>query len=298
MIKKYLIILLVVLASILLVVSYQQLVKQQQLTIKQQQLINEVLTAQKIIADQNNHLHLLDHLFELDSFLLNYQNLDSLINHYQFLKSAAESENYINSIQDRISFIESYSQSSQFESNRIIQLKNQVKIQEKSIQELNSSLASNNAENKRIIDDLKASLKEQSTQLVTQKTEISKKEMIQIITFTSSNGILVHYIGDVLDDKATGSGIGIWTTGSKYQGEWLNNQRHGKGTFLWSDGDKYEGDFQNDIRSGFGVYYFKTGERYDGEWNNNKRNGEGILIDKDSIVTFKGYWIDDKPEMK
>lgn len=291
MLKKYLNVILTIGVTILLGICIL-------LFVQQKQLKREIAMGQSIISDQDTQFHLLNHLFELDALLLNFQNLDSLKEHYVFLQSDNESEMYKNRINDRISFIKNYAQSNQAESVAIIQLKSRLNSQEKRIESLNSSLASAYTENKQTIDELNARLKKQNELLVNQKTEISKKEKIQIITFNSTKNIVVHYMGEVVQGKANGNGMGIWATGSKYQGEWLNNERHGKGTYQWSDGDKYEGDYLHDMRSGFGIYHFKTGERYEGEWSNDKRNGEGTLFDKDSNVRFKGIWVDDKPQVK
>lgn len=127
---------------------------------------------------------------------------------------------------------------------------------------------------------------------------LDRKENIQVITFKSSKGDEVHYLGEVKNGKANGGGVGIWRTGSIYRGQWKNNKRHGEGVFEWADGQKYEGDFKNDVRTGEGTYYWPSGERYEGEFKNNRREGEGTLYDPDGNVSFEGKWKNDEPVVK
>jgi hypothetical protein len=121
--------------------------------------------------------------------------------------------------------------------------------------------------------------------------EIEKNR--NILSFKNVNGNIVHYIGDLDDNKAHGYGIGIWETGGVYKGDWRNNMRHGKGRYEWVDGEIYEGDFINDQRNGYGTYYFKNGERYIGEWKNNKRHGKGKILNKQDELMYEGYWEND-----
>lgn len=127
------------------------------------------------------------------------------------------------------------------------------------------------------------------------KTEqLEYRDKVKVITFMSSKGKKVHYIGEVVNEKASGGGIGIWSTGGKYQGDWENNQRHGEGRYEWSNDHVYEGEFQNDVREGEGTYYWPSGERYEGEWSGDKRSGLGTLYDKDGNIQYQGKWKNDK----
>jgi hypothetical protein len=121
------------------------------------------------------------------------------------------------------------------------------------------------------------------------------KNKIQVLSFVSSKGHKVSYIGEVLDGKANGGGEGVWSTGSIYKGDWKNNLRHGKGKFEWIDGQVYEGDFKMGKKTGFGIYKWPSGERYEGYWNDDKRNGNGKLFDRDGNLKYDGMWEDDKP---
>ncbi|MFN3528488.1 MAG: MORN repeat-containing protein [Bacteroidia bacterium] len=130
------------------------------------------------------------------------------------------------------------------------------------------------------------------------EAEMAKKERVKVISFPGSKGATVHYMGEVVDGKANGGGIGIWTTGSIYRGEWRNNLRHGKGSFSWKDGERYEGTYVDGRREGEGTYYWPSGERYEGMWMSDQRNGQETLFDLDGNVRYKGEWKDDKPVTK
>jgi len=121
------------------------------------------------------------------------------------------------------------------------------------------------------------------------------KDNIQVISFKGTKGNQIHYLGEVLNGKANGGGVGIWSNGSIYKGEWKNNIRHGEGSYEWADGVKYVGSYVDGKRKGFGKYYWPSGERYEGQWDNDRRNGYGKLFDPDGNIRFEGNWIEDKP---
>lgn len=141
----------------------------------------------------------------------------------------------------------------------------------------------------------KEQLRNTREELDKKERQLNRKERIQVLSFNGQKGAKIHYLGEVVEGKAQGGGMGIWTTGSIYRGEWKDNKRHGKGTFEWADGEKYEGDYNNDIREGTGTYYWPSGERYEGGWANNMRQGEGKLYDKDGNISYSGLWDKDKP---
>lgn len=130
--------------------------------------------------------------------------------------------------------------------------------------------------------------------LDTKKEQLEQRENVQVITFESSKGKKVHYLGETENGKANGGGIGIWSTGGMYQGDWETNQRHGEGRYEWSNNHVYEGEFQNDVREGEGTYYWPSGERYEGEWSNDQRSGRGTLFNKDGNIQYEGKWKNDK----
>ncbi len=169
-----------------------------------------------------------------------------------------------------------------------------LKQRDEIIELLNNTLDSLNTEHTNERNQLSLQIKEQETELTQRLNEIHRKEKIQVISFKSQKGKLIHYLGEVKDGKANGGGVGIWSTGSIYKGEWKENLRHGQGKYQWADGDVYEGSYVNDMREGEGVYHWTSGEHYDGEWSGDKRNGYGKLFDKDKNLTYEGQWRNDK----
>lgn len=114
------------------------------------------------------------------------------------------------------------------------------------------------------------------------------------LTFESSRGSDVYYVGDVRGGRANGKGVALLSTGSRYQGEWRDNRRHGRGTFYWPDGAYYEGAYADDERDGQGTYHFPDGSVFVGDWEADLRNGEGVYYDKDGEVVARGIWDDDE----
>jgi hypothetical protein len=134
--------------------------------------------------------------------------------------------------------------------------------------------------------------------IASQKVELNRKQRVRVISFKTEKGTLVHYLGEVQNDKANGNGVGIWSTGSIYRGQWIDNKRHGEGEFSWADGDVYKGEFIEGKVEGNGTYTWKSGERYEGEFVNGRRNGFGKLYDPDGNISFEGTWKNDKPLQK
>jgi hypothetical protein len=114
------------------------------------------------------------------------------------------------------------------------------------------------------------------------------------LTFPSSKGGTVRYLGDVVDGMATGTGHGVWSTGSLYEGEWRANLKHGRGSYTWPDGERYEGEFRDDQRSGDGTYTWKDGRRWVGGWLDDMRHGDGVLYEANGRVRVRGRWEKDK----
>lgn len=142
---------------------------------------------------------------------------------------------------------------------------------------------------KRKIDSLENELTNISRQL-------ERRETLKVISFKSDRDILIHYIGETKNEKANGSGVGVWANGSIYRGEWTNNKPNGRGEFKWADGAKYEGDFVMGERSGEGTFYYATGEKYEGDFKLGVRSGKGTLYDIDGNVSYEGQWKNDKPQ--
>jgi len=144
------------------------------------------------------------------------------------------------------------------------------------------------------MDSLSFALEKAQLQLSNLKRQMIEKSFGEYITFKSTKGNRLFYVGEVDNGKADGFGIAILDSGSRYEGEWESNKRHGQGSFYWIDGEHYEGDYKNDQRSGTGTYYWPNGEKYVGHWKNDMRNGEGKFYGKDGELMTQGVWKDDK----
>ncbi len=143
-------------------------------------------------------------------------------------------------------------------------------------------------------DSLSFALEKAKVQLNTIRRNLQKKSYGQYLTFTSAKGNQMHYVGQVKDKQANGTGVAILDSGSRYEGEWKANMRHGQGSFYWADGEYYEGSYVNDLRKGQGTYYWPNGEKYVGQWKDDKRNGKGIFYSADGDVMTSGIWKEDK----
>ncbi len=158
-----------------------------------------------------------------------------------------------------------------------------IEISENSIDSLKLELA--NAE----VD--KYYLEEKLEKITAEK---SKKSFGEYLTFKTTKGKSLHYIGEVKDDKANGYGIAILETGSRYEGEWKDNMRHGNGEFYWDDGESYKGNYKNDLRDGYGVYIFKNGQKYVGQWEADMRDGMGKFFGENGKLIAEGEWEKDQ----
>jgi hypothetical protein len=124
--------------------------------------------------------------------------------------------------------------------------------------------------------------------------EKSRKSFGEYLTFKTTKGKSLHYIGEVKNGLANGYGIAILETGSRYVGEWKDNMRHGNGEFYWDDGESYKGNYVNDLREGYGVYIFETGEKYVGQWKKDMRDGVGKFYGEDGKLLAEGVWEKDE----
>ncbi len=148
--------------------------------------------------------------------------------------------------------------------------------------------------NIRKYDSLTFALEKAKVQLNRVKKQVQKKSYGEYLTFRNTKKHQLHYIGQVSEGKASGFGIALFDTGSRYEGEWKDNLRHGEGAFYWPDGECYQGEYQNDLRNGYGTYFWPNGEKYVGNWKNDQRDGEGVFYGKDENIITKGVWKKDK----
>ncbi|MGB3799582.1 MAG: hypothetical protein WA952_07170 [Lewinella sp.] len=143
-------------------------------------------------------------------------------------------------------------------------------------------------------DSLTFALQKAELQIRNLQGQLRRTSGGNYLTFDSHEGNAVYYVGDVRDGQATGRGVALLSSGSRYQGEWRHNEKHGFGEFHWPDGAYYEGEYENDERSGEGTYHFPGGEVFVGEWEDDLRNGPGIFYDADGEVVAQGDWVDDE----
>ncbi len=183
-------------------------------------------------------------------------------------------------------------------STRLLAMKSQIErpLKKDSADTLNniSSPLSEESANIKDYDSLSFALEKAQMQLSSVRKQMKENNFGKYITFKSSKGNRLHYVGGVKNKKANGFGIAILDSGSRYEGEWQNNMRHGQGTFYWIDGEHYEGAYKNDLRSGQGTYYWTNGEKYVGNWDNDRRNGKGTFYGKNGKVITSGIWKEDK----
>ena len=144
------------------------------------------------------------------------------------------------------------------------------------------------------VDSLNFVVTKMRLQLRNLEEQLKEKSSGEYLVFKTTKGVEVHYVGHVVDGKANGKGIGLLSTGSRYEGNWKNNLRHGEGAFYWPDSQVYIGNYKNDLRSGFGIYHWPNGDKFEGEWKEDERNGPGAFYDKDGKIIAKGTWKKDE----
>jgi hypothetical protein len=239
-------------------------------------------------------ISILNEILKIDELIMlegEYQ--EGLENYKEILQKSGDE--YLDIIQVRINNISQLLSDNQNLSKEDNEKNLIINKQNKQIENFQNQIDSLKNINYSNLDSLKKKIVSLNESIEKKEKLLNRKEKIKVLSFNNSKGGKIHYLGEVENEKASGGGIGIWTTGSIYKGDWKNNLRHGNGTFEWADGEKYIGEYVNDIRNGKGTYLWPSGERYEGLWKNDKRNGFGILYDRDSNIRFEGEWVDDKP---
>ncbi|CAF1321970.1 unnamed protein product [Rotaria magnacalcarata] len=97
------------------------------------------------------------------------------------------------------------------------------------------------------------------------------------------------YIGNIIDGKAHGLGIRIWSDNSRYEGNFKEDKKHGFGIYYYTERDIYKGKWNNDEMNGEGTLMWNSGTLYQGKFSKGKRHGEGILKFSDGSIE-KGQW--------
>lgn len=283
--KKYISwILVVALASICVFFTLRQA------SLKQR---NNKLQRERVVLDQS--LALRDSLIALDAWLLDRIGTDEAMERLtQFSEQNTDSILAVG-LAFRMAYLKTVAEFAQSD-NELLRSKD---VQIARLKQANAMLEATFDEQRdqaeQALDSVGLRYERLEGKLAKAQRELAMKEKVKVISFAGQKGATVHYMGEVVDGKANGGGIGIWTTGSVYRGEWRNNLRHGKGSFQWKDGERYEGNYVDGKREGEGTYYWPSGERYEGQWVADQRTGQGTLFDLDGNVRYKGEWLNDVP---
>ncbi|RZS92262.1 MORN repeat-containing protein [Aquimarina brevivitae] len=253
--------------------------------LRQQKLRKELTT---IIAEKQQFSKdslLKRSLFQIDSLLMQGQYSTALDAYeQQFLNVQNDGKEEVSfRIKVAKQFVDFYSTPNQ---------SNSVKD---SIRSLDTNrVAADASVNVRTLDSLQFALEKTKVQLERLQKQLKKKSYSEYLTFRNPKKHLLHYVGQVQNNKANGYGIAVFDTGSRYEGDWVNNLREGEGAFYWPDGEYYIGSYENDLRNGLGTYYWPNGEKYVGEWKDDQRSGEGTFYAKDGKILTSGIWKKDK----
>lgn len=286
---KYILFFSFAIASIIILISLFSWSTQKQKKLKTQ------ITKQKNLADSAGieieklkTVQLADDYFFKGDYSQAKTSYTSILNTYE-LSSTQE-----NRIQQKINRINEVESTKEVLTDEIRAYRFTVKNKEAKVDSLQEVVDNIKIENHKEIAAKNNRIERLIAEINQKEKALSKKQDVQVISFKNDKGDMIHYLGNVENNKATGGGIGIWKTGGLYKGDWQENKRHGEGEYEWSDGHRYQGEFQNDQREGEGTYYWPSGEKYVGEWSEGKRNGQGTLYDQDGNVQYEGKWRNDK----
>lgn len=286
---KYAVFLIYVVGSIIVFASIFSWSSQEHKKLKAQITINDnLLDSAQVEIEKLKTIQLADDYFFKGDYGQAKTSYNSILNTYDL------NELQENRIKQKIQRIDEVESTKEVLTDEIRAYQFTLRNKQNEIDSLQEVITENKSENQNELASKNQTIESLQDEIKQKKKALSKKEDVQVISFKNEKDDIIHYLGEVSDDKANGGGIGIWKTGGLYKGDWKDNKRHGEGEYEWSDGHRYKGEFQNDTREGEGTYYWPSGEKYVGEWSDGKRNGEGILYDKDGNVQYAGKWKDDK----
>lgn len=110
----------------------------------------------------------------------------------------------------------------------------------------------------------------------------------------------LHYDGNWLQNKFSGTGKCVFPNGDSYVGEWLDGYMCGTGKYDWSPsmewaGCSYDGQFVKGQKSGLGKLTICANNLggvcvYVGEFFDDKKHGQGVLTYADGISRHEGSW--------
>lgn len=101
------------------------------------------------------------------------------------------------------------------------------------------------------------------------------------------------YEGDWRDDVQNGAGTMLYPSGAKYAGGWKDGKRHAKGDMTFANGDVYKGNWAENSPNGQGQFIGVTGVQYAGGWKDGKFHGKGHLT-LPAGKTYSGEWVSGK----
>ena len=102
---------------------------------------------------------------------------------------------------------------------------------------------------------------------------------------SGNQGVIIYnnthlYIGDIVENRRSGTGTYIWPIGDCYHGDWNDQLRDGKGTYIWRAEESFTGQWKEGKRHGPGVFESATGERHHAEWIDGllKKPGNRVIM--------------------
>ena len=252
--------------------------------IKSQNLSNElskkntVVQIEEPIQEDNN-------ISKIDSLLFKGEYTDAL-------KMSSDLKRELNNFENDSMLLLRYNLVSE-----IVAVKSTKKQSVKKSSPAPTEVASNESETSEIVEPVTQTIDYSKQRLISELNPVKSanyNKASDYLTFNTTKGTSLHYIGSIKQNKANGYGVAILESGSRYEGQWKNNKREGKGKFFWNDGEYYEGAYNDDKREGLGTYTWKNGEKYVGEWKNDKRNGRGKFYNKKGKLKTTGVWENDE----
>ena len=257
---------------------------------------NNLVKNTNALIDIKTQLSQYNELITIDSLLLRDQ-YPLALEAYQSLSESSTTDNLNNAIELRTTLTERMAQLQEAaEVLGSISLNNPDELPPDLLRLDPIPLRDPKADEKRQqqLDSLAFALDKAALRIARLQDQVKKNPSGNYLTFTSKKGNTIYYVGDVSNGKAHGNGIGILSTGSRYEGGWKNALKHGDGIFHWLDGASYEGAYVDDRRHGLGTYHWPNKEKFVGLWENDLRNGEGTFYGSDGKVVATGIWKDDE----
>lgn len=265
------------------------------------QLQNELNLARAKAQSQREaaQITFLKRLLAVDSMLVDGDYRSARLAYEELLQEIPKDDELGNTIQLRLRNLRTRTEMQEklavYEGEEPLRkLSEQLSAKNQQIDSLNQVLLASESEQSEQFDSLRFALEKAQMRTKSLQTQLAHKADQNFLTFSNDKGVAIYYVGEVKNKQANGRGVGLYSTGSRYEGEWKNNLRHGQGVFYWPDGEYYQGNFQEDERHGQGDYYWPNGEKFSGEWKDDQRNGPGTMYGKNGNTIASGTWQNNK----